>query len=163
MLFPPVLRSLSLSLLVCCVLLAQPAASLFAAAEQASTIYLPLVITPSISVSPFQFTKSNTCSDDFSTPVLAPATFSYGIKQLEVSTTVDGVAGLVWRLEWTIDGQPEPRLDKTGTLDQPVQRVSMRIAYSANGTCNDPLPRGAWGVRLLLNGKIYQEATATIQ
>lgn len=162
MLFPPFLRSLSLSLLVCCFILAQPSASLFAAG-QASAIYLPLVIMPSIVVSPFQIAKSNTCSDDFSTPVLAPATFAYGIKQLEVSTTVDGVTGLVWRLEWTIDGQHEPKLDKTGTLDQPVQRVSMKVAYSANGTCNDPLPRGAWGVRLLLNGRIYQEATATIQ
>lgn len=162
MVFPPFLRSLFISLLVCFLLLAQTPAPMFAAAGQGSVTYLPLVIKPP-AVSSFQLAQSNACGNDFSTPVLSPATFSYGIKQLAVSITVDGGAGLVWRLEWTIDGKAEHGLDKTGTLDQPTQTVSMSVVYGPNGTCSDALPRGVYVVHLLLNGTVFQEATATIR
>ncbi|MFN8493426.1 MAG: hypothetical protein U0350_37855 [Caldilineaceae bacterium] len=163
MVHPPFFQRLIVSLVISSLLFVQASALVFAAPGQDSATYLPVVITPPV-VSPFQLATNNTCADTgFSTPVGSPATFASGIKQLLVATTIDGGVGLNWRLEWTIGGKRETGLDKSGTLDQPLQTVSMSVVYGPNGTCSDALPRDTYTVRLLLNGTVFQEATATIR
>ncbi|MCX6050503.1 MAG: hypothetical protein NT075_35860 [Chloroflexi bacterium] len=129
---------------------------------QVRNIYLPIIIAP-IRVSPLQFVTSNSCSADFSEPKLSSAIFAYGIKQLGVSTTVEGGINQPWRLEWSQNGQPVPALERQDVITQSPQLVTTVIVYGAQGQCGAALPQGAYQVRLFLNNAFYQEATVTIQ
>ena len=129
---------------------------------QDSTIYLQIVLAP-IRASPLQFVTSNECSTDFSNPQPSPATFAFGIKQLGVSTTLDGGIGLPWRLEWSVNGQRVTDLDRHDVITQVPQVVAMTIVYGADRQCGTALPIGDYQVRLFLNDVLYQEANVTIQ
>jgi hypothetical protein len=135
--------------------------SIMAAPHLDSTIYLPIIISP-ILVSAFQFETSSSCSTDVGNPVASPASFLYGLKQLGVSSTVNGGVGQPWRLEWTIGGQRQTDLDRSGTIAGPSEVVAMTVVYGVNGLCGEAVPRGTYQVRLFLSDSLYQEATATI-
>lgn len=136
--------------------------TMLAAPDQAGVLYLPLIIAP-VRVSPLQLITSNECGSDFGSPQLSPATFAFGIKQLAVSTTVDGGIGQPWRLEWSVNGERVPDLDSHDVITQSSQLLAMTIVYGANRQCGTALPRGVYQVRLFLNEAFYQEATVTIQ
>ncbi len=137
-------------------------ASVNASPQQINTVYLPMIISP-IRVSFLQLVSNDSCDTNFSNSVLSPATFAYGIKQLGVSTTVEGGIDQAWRLEWSKDGQRVSDLDKSGVIAQSPEQVAMTIVYGTNRQCGGALPRGAYQVRLFLNDSLYQAATATIQ
>jgi hypothetical protein len=94
---------------------------------------------------------------------LSPAIFTYGIKQLGVSTTVEGGLDQPWRLEWSLNGQRVPDLDRQDVITQSPQLVTTVIVYGTQGQCGAALPQGVYQVRLFLNNAFYQEATVTIQ
>jgi len=133
-----------------------------ASPARASAIYLPIIIAP-IRLSPLQFVTSRGCSADFSNPQASPAIVGYGIKQLGVSTTVEGGISLPWRLEWRMNGQRVPDLDSHDVITQSPQLVAMTIVYGANRKCGTALPQAIYQVHLFLNDVLYQEATMTIQ
>lgn len=137
-----------------------PAASVAPIHAQATRrTYLPIVISSPV-VGPLQFASS---VDANGAPVDPATTFNYGIQYLYISVTVTAGKNLPWRTEWTVDGNRQTGLDRSGTVSSSLSRITNSICYGPTGICGSAVPRGTYQVNFFLNNQLVQQGTAVIR
>jgi hypothetical protein len=134
---------------------AAPATPAAAPAQQSLRLHLPLLQHPPGPPTTISFGTAQADGQ-----LIGEATsFSFGITALHYRVSVVGAVGRPFREEWTIDGVARPELARSGVLPAGEAAYLSAIALSTGA----PLPRGAYRLRLLVDGLVGGEAQATIQ
>lgn len=127
-------------------------------AAQNERVYLP-VISRALDVAP-SWSYAITCGAPLSGPLPSPALLPPDVRLLESRFVVGGGAGLMWRAEWRLNGQPPPGLTATGVIPSSGV-ISMQVAANAD-MCHDPLPAGEYTVRLFVADLVRALSSATL-
>lgn len=89
----------------------------------------------------------------------AGVAFDAGLTALFYEVTVEGGAGLPFRLEWSVDGRRLPELDRAAAMPPGGGPFISAIALSTGA----PLPPGAYTLRVFVGGPLAAEGQATIR
>ena len=132
--------------------------SLRAQAPEELQVFLPLVVSqPSVEI------EFGTGVDSENNLVNPGTIFAYGIARLYYQYRVTGALGQAYRAEWFVDNVRQPQLDDSGTiLDTPAVLTNFFCSPTL-GSCDQPVPRGAYRVQFFLNDVLFREATAVVQ
>lgn len=85
--------------------------------------------------------------------------FDYGITALEYEIQIMGAANLPYREEWSVDGQSKPQLGSSGIIPASPATLTNALLYSTG----EPLPRGSYRLRLLIDGFVAADRTVVIR
>ncbi len=126
-------------------------------------LYLPLIMTGPY-ISPIQFASELT---EANLPIDPATTFLAGTVQLYATSMIDGAMDRELRFVWTLpEGREVRQLEDIDTVGFLVVNYYNRICLVIPGTntCSgSPLPTGTYTAQIFLDGRLYQEATATVQ
>ena len=128
-----------------------------------TAIYLPLSLLPP-RFGPVQFAAS--ANDN---GLINPATtFAFGLQTIYFGSLAEGFpVGTPYRIEFTfpaISGETSTIINDTTIANPDNIFYSFRIVDRiTNQPTGDPLPRGAYTVRIFVNNVLQQQGTATIQ
>lgn len=128
-----------------------------------TTIFLPIIVAQP-TVLPYLFRTSDSCTgDSFSEIQLSNATFNFGFKRLSYGVLIQGGIGRQWSQTWTIDGEPQPDLSRSGVITQEEELFTSSIVYGENGQCGDAIPAGTWTVTFMIDGVVMQTGSVVIK
>ncbi|MBV7335761.1 hypothetical protein KFU94_71170 [Chloroflexi bacterium TSY] len=128
-----------------------------------NTIYLPIVVTVP-KVSPYLFRTDDSCTGDtFSEPVQSGSILASGFKRLKSNVLIQGGVGRQWSQTWSLNGQTQASLTKSGLITQENEVLNFTFWYGEDGNCGDNVPAGTWDVTFMLNGAVFQTGRVVIQ
>ena len=132
--------------------------SLKAQAPEQPQVFLPLVVSQ-----PLVQIEFGTGVDSEDNLVNPGTVFAYGIARLYYQYTVTGALGQPYRTEWSVDNVRQPQLDDSGTILDTSAVFTNFFCSRALGSCDQPVPRGAYRVRFYIDEVFFSEATAVVQ
>jgi hypothetical protein len=130
---------------------------------QAQTQQVPRVFAPLVVSQPLVEIEFGTGVDSQDNLVNPGTVFAYGIERLYYRYTVTGALGRLYRTEWFVDGVRQPQLDDSGTILATPAVLTNFFCSPTLGSCDQPVPRGAYRVRFYIDEVFYREATAVVQ
>jgi hypothetical protein len=150
---------LTISLGVLVGILAVAAPSTIGAQDQ-HEVFLPIVVRPVAATISFGATVD---SEGVPTPPVTqlPA----GSRKLYYYITIAGADGAAYRREWTINGERETAIDRSGIIAGDSYIMSGVICYSSIPGCDSPtgtLPAGTFLLQLYIDNILVAQNTATV-
>ena len=132
--------------------------SLKAQAPEQPQVFLPLVVSQ-----PLVQIEFGTGVDSENNLVNSGTVFAYGIARLYYRYTVVGAPGQSYRTEWFVDNLRQPQLDDSGTILDTSAVFTNFFCSPTLGSCDQPVPRGAYRVTFYIDDVFFSEATAVVQ